>query len=439
MTHSDNEWTPTGVSLAFADGKIKKLQDTSDLTVSRLGGEATPLKGVQVPLPVCGHCKSGLYLLTQLYAPLEEGADRILYLWGCNRRRCMQHTGSWHCIRGNVHRSQKSKVPSSEPRQQHLDIRINVEDAESTKKPEFEFTLASTENELKNLEDAFGGFSQNVHESKVTAPFSTSESVWNFQFPGPDKALPKEKKNIPNRPKGQKLSSNSENAEESPLCTAESLGSTLGLLSLSSEEKSSVPQFPPTYLSIEEEYIRSKTIKSAKYAHYAVDGTFEMEGESADLDSNTTWDPCSEKYESTQIKGLSKELTKFLDRCEDNPEQIVRYQFQGLPLDYSSRRILHSETTIDPRSKMTIPNCGFCNSPRVFEFQLMPAVLSVLPVESMAPKAEKLDANKSHPSNWFSGMEFGTVQVFTCSKNCTLGNEQINYCTEVCVVQLEVD
>ncbi|XP_051835682.1 programmed cell death protein 2-like isoform X2 [Antechinus flavipes] len=88
-----------------------------------------------------------------------------------------------------------------------------------------------------------------------------------------------------------------------------------------------------------------------------------------------------------------------------------RYSWNGQPLFITC-----------PSSDATeIPTCNNCGSSRVFEFQLMPALISML-------KSTLLDIS----------VEFGTVLIYTCQKSCWPANHQ-NPVEEFCVIQEDPD
>ena len=124
---------------------------------------------------------------------------------------------------------------------------------------------------------------------------------------------------------------------------------------------------------------------------------------------------------------MDNTFQKFADRVAQNPEQVLRYEFRGSPLLYRrddkvGQMLLRRgssvvgagngfPTSIAGRLQGSdgvgavgggLPRCGHCDSGRVFEFQLMPHAIAELESEE-----EGLD-----------GMEWGTVIVGVCSKDC---------------------
>ncbi|XP_069496043.1 programmed cell death protein 2-like isoform X2 [Ambystoma mexicanum] len=99
-----------------------------------------------------------------------------------------------------------------------------------------------------------------------------------------------------------------------------------------------------------------------------------------------------EKYEKSATKSRDRVFHQFMKRISLCHEQILRYSWKGQPLFITS-----------PPSSLPdlVPKCGACGSGRVFEFQLMPALVSML---------ASVDKGVS--------VEFGTALVYTCEKSC---------------------
>lgn len=77
-----------------------------------------------------------------------------------------------------------------------------------------------------------------------------------------------------------------------------------------------------------------------------------------------------EEYEPETVG--DKLMRKFQKDICKNPTQVIRYCFDGEPLWITSPSIALAKTRND------IPNCPYCSSCRVYEFQLMPNLLSCL-------------------------------------------------------------
>ncbi|NXP13254.1 PDD2L protein, partial [Thinocorus orbignyianus] len=104
-----------------------------------------------------------------------------------------------------------------------------------------------------------------------------------------------------------------------------------------------------------------------------------------------------EKYEKSEAKSRDHIFHKFMKRISVCPEQILRYSWGGQPLFITC-----------PPADMEkgVPPCGHCGSSRIFEFQLMPALVSLL----------QSDSDLS--------VEFGTAVVYTCERSCWPANHQ---------------
>ncbi|KAM6977891.1 programmed cell death protein 2 [Aplochiton taeniatus] len=97
----------------------------------------------------------------------------------------------------------------------------------------------------------------------------------------------------------------------------------------------------------------------------------------------------------------SKVFQRFKQRIAPEPHQVLRYCRGGSPLWLSSEHIPSGDD---------IPQCT-CGSKRVFEFQVMPQLLNSLAVDS-GPD---------------SGIDWGTLAIYSCSDSCNHGNA---YCPE---------
>lgn len=118
----------------------------------------------------------------------------------------------------------------------------------------------------------------------------------------------------------------------------------------------------------------------------------------------------------------------------------------SIPLPYSSAppypSLFPSQEGKWVYSDSIVPNCGRCDGKRVFECQLMPHLISLLPTITIPPipvpeeetKEEKAKRIKADLHN-AGGMEWGTILIFSCVKDCMVGEEREAWAEEECIVQ----
>lgn len=117
-----------------------------------------------------------------------------------------------------------------------------------------------------------------------------------------------------------------------------------------------------------------------------------------------------ENYENTpDIEHGDVVFYKFQQKIRYAPDQIIRYDWSGQPL------ILTKLTGNQPST------CRYCQSPLIFEFQLMPALVNFLKIDNQ------------------TALEFGTVIVYTCSKNCWQDSSDELYRLENVFLQTDPD
>ncbi|NWW05922.1 PDD2L protein, partial [Oreocharis arfaki] len=160
----------------------------------------------------------------------------------------------------------------------------------------------------------------------------------------------------------------------------------------------SAPVFQPFYINVvdEEDYVGFLDTDHAvqllkEYQQRECVDLEQMMSESfAGEDGN-------ERYEKSEVKSWDHTFRNFMKRISVCPEQILRYSWGGQPLF-----ITCPPANLD----QGIPACINCGSSRVFEFQLMPMLVSML----------QSDSDLS--------VEFGTVIVYTCERSCWPTNQQ---------------
>ncbi len=239
----------------------------------------------------------------------------------------------------------------------------------------------------------------------------------------------------PSPPSPQKASQNSTaptsnlRGPPSPPSAAPALHSTFAsVLSLSPssappQSKSTTPQVPST----------TNDPPANPYPHFHLDASYETLSPAPQITSapqkpTLDEDPSTSKDSSEKEAFESRHdatFLRFADRLAENPEQVLRYEFDGMPLLYSredgvgrlfsppssssSGPSSHITATPNPHkssgSSSNIPRCGNCNSERVFEVQLTPHAITELEGEDIEMMG-------------LEGMEWGTVILGVCRRDC---------------------
>ncbi|XP_048402742.1 programmed cell death protein 2-like [Stegostoma tigrinum] len=156
--------------------------------------------------------------------------------------------------------------------------------------------------------------------------------------------------------------------------------------------ESPVPQFQPFYISVVEEE-DSQSQSSFSHEQELLLEYQRREGVCVEQLPVSSCEGPPETYEKCKVQHGDTTFAKFMKRISSCPQQILRYCWNGSPLLLSSPPLgLESATAA----------CELCASPRVFEFQLMPALVNML--------------KSSSSQEWT--VEFGTVLIYTCRRSC---------------------
>ncbi|XP_052568272.1 programmed cell death protein 2-like isoform X3 [Peromyscus californicus insignis] len=172
-----------------------------------------------------------------------------------------------------------------------------------------------------------------------------------------------------------------------------------------------VPQFQPYYICVAEEEDYGNSV-DLEHARSLLQDYQQREGVDMEhLLSLCSYSDGDEKYEKTNIKSGDQTFYKFMKRIAACQEQILRYSWSGEPL-----------FLVCPTSEVSeIPACSGCGGQRTFEFQLMPALVSML-----------------SSANLGLAVEFGTILVYTCEQSCWPPNQQTPM-EEFCIIQEDPD
>ena len=183
-------------------------------------------------------------------------------------------------------------------------------------------------------------------------------------------------------------------------------------------------EFPKLYLdaAYEDLYELSKPDPSASTRRIS---TLEEENDNKAETSSGAKEEDAEVFESS----IDKVFQRFADRIAQNPEQVLRYEFRGVPVLYSATddigKIFYHD--VHPRmsaARKGIPGCSNCGKARAFELQLTPHLIFEL---------EKDEAG-------LDGMEWGSIIVGVCEADCQangIGADEVGYLEEWVGVQWE--
>ncbi|XP_042639216.1 programmed cell death protein 2-like [Orycteropus afer afer] len=329
---------------------------------SKLGGVPDALPAVAPPRPVCGRCGQLLALAVQVYCPLEGSPfHRLLHVFACPRPNC-DSGGSW-----KVFRSQCLQIREKEPQ--------DVQKQENS---------LVTENWCEGADD-WGSDSEEVPPPQITLDFGNDSNSANYR----DCSVQFQDLSLQDAFLGAAHAASP--GEDTPLPM--------------------VPQFLPYYISVMDEDDYGDFV-SLDHANSLLREYQQREGvEMEQLLSQSLSSDGDEKYEKTTIKSGDKMFYKFMKRIAVCQEQILRYSWNGEPLFLSC----------PTPEVIEIPACSHCGGQRIFEFQLMPALISML-------RSANLDLS----------VEFGTVLIYTCEKSCWPQNHQTPM-EEFCITQEDPD
>ncbi|KAJ0412909.1 hypothetical protein ATCC90586_002539 [Pythium insidiosum] len=386
--------------------------DGSSPTVCKAGGRPAWYSASPVVDPSsldCPKCKAPLYLVAQVYAPVES--DRTLYIFGCNSADCTETPGSWRVFRDQASRPVASSVapPAVAPEAEvkpasawdaggddDSDWSNDDEDADA-KGSAVGVATGSASNPLGDLElllqqrdAAMSSSSARVatpakshskpDEARHTGDFASNKSP----------AFPALFVDVVDEP-FEDFKTQNDFSHENELLQQ--------YMRQEEEDKST------DYMRQEEEDKSTdvndlrRIIANAKKSDGSVSG-------SAAASSG-------ESYERTPAQ--QKHFMRFQKRINRCPLQVLRYDYGGEPLWPKPM----------PRS-LKIPPCP-CGEARAFELQLTPTINYFLKVDEFAAKQLQIVANATSAAPTAAtggGMDWSSVVVYSCPLSCAYSHEE---------------
>ncbi|KMU79084.1 hypothetical protein CISG_07250 [Coccidioides immitis RMSCC 3703] len=416
---AQGDYTETSVLLGYA------ADEESDDTVSHIGGWPTWFDPSTPPpgnFAKCKSCKDPMPLLLQLNADLPEhfpNDERWLYIFGCTRRTCNRRQGSIRALRG----VKKHKITTN-----------TKKDKREEQKPKEKRTQTDPPKPQQNIGAAlFGVAPSSPNTSANSNPFSTSSTsaapvnpFAQLSSPSTLAAIPPQKPVEETTPKEeQNLTESfadkvrlSSPAAAPPTTTTSSTQASqfVGPAEPWPSQTSFPTPYPQHFLDAEYETLSRPSTPSVP-ANVQI-SSFDDEGSSAVAGAEG-----KDTFESS----LDKSFLKFSTRLNHNPEQVLRYEFRGTPLLYSTTDPVGKLLSPSPSSSGShvkvassnsgvsskLPRCSLCGRERVFELQLVPHAITVLEAGR-----DGIGIGKDE-----GGMEWGTIIVGVCSGNCGLDRE----------------
>jgi pre-rRNA-processing protein TSR4 len=337
-----------------------------------------------------------MLLLLELHGDLPDHFptdERRLYLFGCPRKPCNRKPGSIRAYRA----TRKVTVGTEKPKQ-------NVE-------PKNEIPPSAPEQPKQDLgASLFGATNLTNTVSANPNPFSSAlgpTPAGSNPFAAPVPATPTEKKPAPAKQEQSLAESFADKVRVSEPNPSAATKQT-------PESSSDTTPWP------------AQSAFPTPYKNFYLDAEYETlsRPSTPTVPENVTMEPMEEEgsggadLKDTFESELDKAFMKFSTRLAHNPEQVLRYEFNGVPLLYSTGDAVGARFHVNsaPGAKITtttlgtgnIPPCEYCGAARVFEFQLVPHAISMLEEGRAGVGLGKDDA----------GMEWGTIIFGVCSRDC---------------------
>ena len=158
-----------------------------------------------------------------------------------------------------------------------------------------------------------------------------------------------------------------------------------------------------------------------------------------------------ETENETENEKISRKVELYFQRrIRSQPHQVLRYAFEGEPLWITHPNPLGTEPYYGQKNPpkankgshkktaksqfQSIPRCELCGDERVFELQLMPALLSLLhpPEPSLNKGSLERNSKLSLEQLLGEGLDLGVLAVFSCRSSCDPGDR---IATEIALVQ----
>ncbi|KAL2890870.1 putative 20S rRNA accumulation protein 4 [Ceratocystis lukuohia] len=395
------DFTETNVLLGYAQKEL------GDDVISHLGGTPEwidPSTPPSATLARCKVCNDMMALLLQLDAHLPDrfpGHDRRLFVFACRKTKCRRQTGSIRALRSvRISRDAPAVIAPGGRKK----------DVEEKKPIETNKIVTST-----GLGESLFG-AKSLGGPAAGNPFGGGNP---FAKPAAATATPKAKEE-------KETPSIAKSTDALPATFSEKLSINNPLASKPKAVPTPPEPWPTTLakaypvLYMDAEYETLDPEPEMKLPAHATIEKMEVEDASASSSSGGNKEDAN-AFESS----MDATFQRFADRMAQNPDQIIRYEYAGVPLLYSDSDAVGKMLAVtgDIKGK-GMPRCQNCGAGRTFEVQITPHAITELEADDM-----NLD-----------GMDWGTIIVGVCEMDCqesVVEAEKVGYLEEWAGVQWE--
>ncbi|CAJ1405853.1 unnamed protein product [Effrenium voratum] len=359
------------VLLGFLGRKLDE-EPALDVRTSRFGGaahwsmEPSAESAVRLDFLRCGKCGEELALFVQLGAGYGDLPKRLLHIFGCRNSSCGSDSRAWRALRSTGPATPLEETTEVLPKEGGY-AAWDAPKEDDWGADDWTTGAADADAEIEALLAARSQPAPKARVEKRVPPSEEDPKAWHG-IPAPSRCRwPCLCLNLHWEPEAFEKSFEHE----------EELLRRYMQNELGTEDAGPLPK----ELEVEAANLREE----AKH-----DVPSEAEAGFGDEDNDD--EDAEEALRAGQRVGIDW-WRRFQRRVARSPEQVLRYHWGGEPL------------WLQAPSGTAVPHCS-CGSRRGFELQLMPMLHAQLAAAAPAEKSSALS------------MEWGTVVVFTCAKDC---------------------
>ncbi|KAE9019656.1 hypothetical protein PR003_g13196 [Phytophthora rubi] len=342
----------------------------------------------------CAKCGNGLFLVAQLYAPVET--DRTLYVFGCNSVACTESPGSWRVLRDQAEPVKEAPVEA--------EVEVVTKQVDKVK---LAWGSDSDDSDWSDDED----------DSKPQTPAVELVDL-EALLQQRDDAMKTTAKTVKAAPAPKKAEIVKENAAVGSRNAFPAL--PIEVIDEPYEDYSAEHDFAHEHKLLEHYMKQEEEEKSTDIGDLrSVISNSKKKG--AGAQSTGAASSTGESYEKTPAQ--QRHLLRFQKRISRCPLQCLRYDYGGEPL----------WPVVIPQN-LKVPNCPGCGEERSFEMQLTPTINYFLKVDEYAAadsssQQKPASSDGSEPKAIVppGGMDWLSLIVYSCSASCTLSHEEFVY------------